>query len=104
MNISYTLLIWEEVPETRKVYLIPNSVAHKYRDLFNIAHNTFINCQKMNDGLDFLSQALLDDIEYAIKDSRYYTNACEFVKYKIDNTTPIINKKITHVYISGFYL
>ena len=105
--VESTLLIWEEVPDATKLYVIPNNVAEPRRELLDQAHGHLINDSNWdsNPGLLFLSSALMD----ASEDSA----PGEFQPYLVSSTeasrltpgmTPIKGAHITHVVFSGFLL
>lgn len=98
---KYTLLVWEVVPEDTFMYLIPNDIATKYSHFLNNAHNKFINANDMAPGLNFLCYALSDE---RCNDLEYQKYQGIFMQYKHDIKNPIVNKTITHVYLSGFML
>jgi hypothetical protein len=119
----FTLLVWEEIPEDTKLFLIPNEVIDSTRlELLKQAHNKFINQDEENDGLRFLNAALLDE-KYVNDDSMFddgYTShrdggrvyrceptpkewRCIFAKYKQDSSK-VVEADITRVIISGFIL
>lgn len=68
----YTLLVWQEIPEDTKTYLIPNEAidSNGFWDLMKTAHDKVINGDEMNDGLRFLNAALLDE-KYVNDDSMF---------------------------------
>lgn len=101
----YTLLIWEEVPETTKLYLIPNQVVDEYRPHFEDAHNHMINQVgwENNDGLRFLNTALSEAPDgEPEKGFEQYLGI--FAKYKVSLDKPLTKQNITAVYHSGFLL
>jgi hypothetical protein len=100
MDNTYTLLVWELVPEDTDLYLIPNEIADQYREYFVAAHNKQINCDDMNDGLRFLNTALGEDT--AEENFEDYLGL--FVEYKQKKSVPLTNQLITNVYLSGFVL
>lgn len=98
--MTYTLLIWQTIPENSDFYLIPNEVADKYKHFLKEAHNLFINSDDMNDGMRFLNSALGEDVpEEGFEDSLGI-----FCQYKVDIKAPILDSHITTVYLSGFVL
>ena len=98
----YTLLVWEEVPEDTKMYLIPNEVANKYRHWFEEAHGRYINRDENNDGMDFLNYALSKDKwaeGYPMEE-----HAGVLADYQVKMGSPIVDTHITSVYHSDFCL
>jgi hypothetical protein len=100
--MSYTLLVWETIPEETDFYLIPNEVAKDYEDYLKQAHHKFINAQEMNDGMAFLNTALADEDGVAEGGMCAYLGI--FKQYKVDHKKPLLDKNITAVYLSGFVL
>lgn len=98
--MSYTLLVWETIPEETDFYLIPNEVADKYRSYLEQAHHKFINAQEMNEGMAFLNTALGDEMA----EEGFCHELGTFREYKVDHHKPILDKNITAVYLSGFVL
>lgn len=58
--MPHTLLIWQEVPENTRLFLIPNEVADKFREYLTEAQNRLINSDVMNNGMRFLNTALYE--------------------------------------------
>jgi hypothetical protein len=102
---TFTLLVWEVLPEDTHFYLIPNSVADEYRHCLEQAHNRFLNCNEENEGMLFLNVALIEDPADAV-DMAFKQYAAIFAPYKqeVHHDKPIIDTYITHVYLSGFAL
>jgi len=99
--MNYTLLVWEEVPENHTFYLIPDSVVvTEFRKWLNEAHGHFINSDETNDGMKFLNTALAE----SDPEKGFETHLGIFRKYKHTSKGPIVNKHITHVYLSGFVM
>lgn len=98
------LLIWEEVPEHTKMYLIPVNVAESYKQHLEEAHNKFINSNEMNDGMRFLNMALLDEDENVADDEDFREHQGCFAEYEVDVDEPITGYNIVAVYLSGFML
>ncbi len=125
--ITYTLLIWEQVPEETTLYLIPNTKVEKDNrlELLRLAHNNYINASVENYGLRFLNAALVP-FEH-INDDEYFDDGyinklvngswtkikaheptpvkwrCVFDQYKVDSAI-IEDSHITRVIVSGFIL
>jgi hypothetical protein len=100
--MSNVLLVWEEVPEETKLYLIPGDVAAKYEHFLKDAHNNYINTVGWEDhpGLFFLNTALGEEVPEA----GYEDHLGVLRDYKVDSSTPITDADITSVYVSGFIL
>ena len=96
----YTLLIWEEVPETTSLYLIPSEEAVKYEKFLTLAHMKLYNCDEVNDGMRFVNTAL--GSEFPEPGFEEYLGI--FRNYKWDQDKPIVNKTINAVYVTGFHM
>lgn len=122
---DYTVLVYEEIPENSSIYLIPNEEVEKDNrwQLMRLAHQKFINQDESNEGMRFLSHALVD--EKHIDEDEYfddgYTNypggerilerepaprewRCVFAKYRQDADKVIEGVTVTRVIVSGFHL
>jgi hypothetical protein len=100
---QHSLLVWHLVPEQVKMYLIPNSVASKYREFLDQAHSKLINAHDMNDGLRFLNAAISEEKGFETDGFEKYEGI--FVKYERNiSQDPIVGVVITSVYSSGFIL
>jgi len=119
----FTLLVWEEIPEDTKLFLIPNNVISSTQlGLLKQANNKFINRDEENAGLRFLNAALLD--EKYINDDSYFDDGftthhggerikrceptpkkwrCVFAKY-LQDPNQIIEADISRVILSGFIM
>lgn len=100
--MSKVLLIWEEVPENTKLYLIPSDVASKYESYLKSAHGHFINASDWEEyeGLFFLNTALGEEApEEGFEDCLGI-----FRQYEVSTDQPITGETITAVYFSGFLL
>jgi|WetSurMetagenome_2_1015567.scaffolds.fasta_scaffold1443765_1 hypothetical protein len=99
---TFTLLIWEEVPEDTKLFLIPNEdLPEQYREVFTAAQDKFINS---DDDVDATNQicCMLGKPEHS--DPRHLAVAGTLCCYQLDKSEPIVGKVITHVYYTGFML
>ncbi len=98
----FTLLIWEEIPEETKFYLIPNEVAAEHEAFLKNAHHHFINEVDWNKrpGLLFLNTALGEEMPEA----GYEKYLGIFRKYETPHNKPLTGQNITTVYLSGFFL
>lgn len=124
---TYTLLIWEEIPENTSLYLIPNNIlSEEQAALLKDANGKVINCNDQCDSLDFLNVALVEE-KYK-DDEKYWANfscgggwstnmlqenKCIFAKYKVGDRESnslcprgfaILRPKITDIVMSGFAL
>lgn len=98
--MTYTLLIWEVVPERTEIYLIPSDVAKQYQRFLEEAHSRYINYDDLSEGLSFLNTALSE--KYA--EGGFEEHLGKFVPYKVDTSAPLTGTHITDVIISGFAL
>jgi len=107
---TFTLLIWEEVPENVSLYLIPNDdLTPEDVGILHKAHNNYINSvhtvARAGHALDAISNALCENPKYLGDEhpigSRY---ACAWGKYKQSPDLPIQNTMITSVIRCGFLL
>ena len=98
----HTLLIWEEVPEKTRLFVIPNEVADKYVHFLEQAHNKLINSDDSNDGMNFLNYALFTGEEEWDEKFKEYRGL--FSSYEVNLENPITDFIITSVYYSGFVL
>lgn len=98
----YTLLIWEENPDTIKLFLLPEEESKKHREYLDEAHDRMINSDYMNDGMRFLNTALSKE---ECIDSGFEQYRGIWVQYQVkDTASPILDTNITKVYKSGYIL
>lgn len=108
---TFTLLVWEEVPETTKLYLIPNSTldAEDHTTL-KTANGNYINGGTDNDdgaetALDCINNALCEDAKYLDDDHPAGSKwAQRWKDYEQGKDKPIEGVIVTHVYVCGFLL
>jgi hypothetical protein len=99
---TYTLLIWELIPEETHVYLIPNTVAENWRGELRNANHSFLNNDVETYGMSFLNAALCAD--RTCVDEGHKDVAGIFASYLQPKNWQLEDKLITHVYLSGFVL
>ena len=105
-TMTYTLLIWEEIPENNAedpsalLFMIPNEEAEPYRHYLTEAHGNYLNCSENNIGIEFVAQAVSTDSHENGMDE--YIGI--FKPYQIDKAKPIEDTFITHVYHSGWVM
>jgi hypothetical protein len=99
---TYTLLVYEMVPEDTNLYLIPNQVADQYRHFLQQAAGKFVNSDDTNDGMHFLIAATSPKKEYVDNDWTEY--GMIFHPYLLSDQSAIEDKIITAIYLSGFIL
>jgi len=109
-TLTYTLLIWEEIPESIKLVLIPNDVLGK-NDLkiFRQVHGKYINSTETSKAdekaLDRINNALCSVPEHLGKDHPIGSKwAMRFKDYIRPNEVPIEDENITRVFRMGFFL
>jgi hypothetical protein len=103
--MSYTLLIFECIPERTELYYIPNDkISAKQFEYLHQAQDKFINVDEMNDGLRFLNTALDESGEIAEEGFEEYKGC--FAEYKWEDKSEAITDRdpITNVFLSGFAL
>lgn len=101
---TYSLLIWELIPEDTTMYLIPNDEADKIRHHLDQAHRCIINVSDMNPGLEFLNLELSASVSDV--DSNLPEREGILIQYRWKYETGYlpVGIVVTHVYHSGFYL
>jgi hypothetical protein len=103
MDNTFSLVIWEIVPDDTNLYLIPNNViTDDLRRVLEGAHGKFINQDDDVEDTDKLQYALMDaDPTYEIEHKEYLGL---FVDYCVSDKSKPIVANITHVYLTGFIL
>lgn len=107
---SQSLLIWEEVPETVHLYLVPDEIiTQEQRELLKEAHQNYINARgsENNRGLAFLNAAFYGGEEgQSGVDGEFESVVGIFKNYKVENSPgqPLLGQHITNVYQAGFLL
>ena len=106
---TYTLLIWEEVPESTKVAVIPNDTldADTHAVLAR-AHGKYINSTNTppedEAALECVNLAMCSDSKYIGAEHLGSKWTMRFSSFVADSEKPITGKLITHVYRCGFLL
>jgi hypothetical protein len=110
-DTTYTLLIWEEIPETTHFVLIPNTdLDAEDLSVLRQAHGCFIDglteTETQRKALDYLNAALAMNPECLPESHPEGSKwAMRWTKYVRDaHDSPIEEKIITHVFLSGFVL
>lgn len=112
MADTYTLLIWEEIPENTRLALIPNdALDDEDRRVLRAAHGKYINSTGVSKEdlvvLDCLNNALCPKDEYLSdehpKGSKWAMRWHAYLKADEDSN-PIEGENITYVYRAGFIL
>lgn len=103
-----TLVIYEELPESQRIFLLPDDVYEKYRNYLDETHGRYVNLHDTNPGMEFLMFAVAKKIEY-VNDGNWKPIGCIFTKYEIEQaqgvpiTVPAGNV-IQRVILTGFVL
>jgi hypothetical protein len=101
MNGPYTLLIYEEVPENTRLFLIPNEEITDEQDkVLKACQNKFVNSDDHTDEMDTLSELIAKKKEHCRDGSKH---ACLWGDYEEGKEKPL-KGTITRVFISGFML
>lgn len=101
-----TILIWEDIPEKTRMFVIPEEKIAPIRHYLTEAHGNYLNCSELNPGLEFVNQAVSEyDCQCGHSDSIGL-----FLPFEVDMKHPLeyqvgeMAEFITHVYHSGFVL
>ena len=103
--MSHTLIVYEEVPETTKMYLVPNDViTDEQRAKLEKIAGTFMNTDGAVDEGMWLYNVLTAEPEYWILDSE--SNEAEFGSWARHKATTDLIKDvvITSVVLTGWVL
>lgn len=103
-----TLLVWEQLPETSSLYLIPNSeIDEEMRATLALAHGKLINCDDLTDeqseAINRLTNILSVEPEYVDKNYKGTKWDSTWAKYQLPDGEPTMTV-ITHVYKTGWVL
>jgi hypothetical protein len=99
----HTLVIWQNIPEETKLYLIPDDkISPEQRKLLEEANGKIINCDPDCEGLDFVNAAFTEDEEYS-EDLPFANNAGCFASYETSSNY-IKDVLITSVCVTGFLM
>ena len=106
---TYTLLIWEMVPDSTMLALIPNEdLTSDDIDTLRAAHGHYINTDVSavaGDALDAINNALCKNPQSLSEDhpeGSYW--AMKFKDYLVDAKDPVEGKVVTRVVLCGFVL
>lgn len=110
---TFTLLIWEEIPETTRLVLLPNSEL-KEEDvvLLRAVHRHYMNAtgteKTHEDAIEKLTNALYEDADHVYEAYKGTMWDQRFTKYIVDNdkggASAIEGVIITNVYRTGWYI
>lgn len=98
--MSNVLIVWVELPERVKFYVVPEEVAKPHVNLLKLAHGKYLNCDDSNEGLEFLNIALSEKREHCNGEA----HACLFSEYERDDEFGPIDETISLVIHSGFVI
>jgi hypothetical protein len=104
MEETFTLLLWELLPEDVFIYVIPNSViTEDQREILENSHKRIINSDEDIEDSLILNDMLAEEKKYCNSeiDEKYH---CIWGQYKEECSKPLKDKVITNVYWSGFYI
>jgi len=97
----HTLVIWQNIPEETKLYLIPDDeISTEQRKLLKEANGKFINSDPCCEGLDFVNAAFSED---EFEDHPFADQACCFASYETSSNR-IKDVLITSVCVTGIFL
>jgi hypothetical protein len=101
-ELTYTLIIWQEIPENCKLYLVPNElITPEHAQLIAEANGKIINADDDCDGLLFLNAAI-SEVQFD-EDLQFHEQCGLYVNLEVDALS-IKNVKITSVCLTGFLL
>lgn len=101
-ELTYTLIIWQLIPEDCKLYLVPNElISPEHAQLIAEANGKLINADDDCDGLLFLNAAFSE--EQFDEDLQFHEQCGVYVDLEVDALS-IKNVKITSVCLAGFVL
>lgn len=107
--VPSTLLIWEQVPESTDLYVIPNdTLDDDAREVLTRAHGYYINGDTpplSGIAINCISAALTDNPDHLPDEHAPGSKwAQRWSTYKQDPKTPLAGTHITHVVRCGFLL
>lgn len=103
---SYTLLVYNQIPDYLDFYLIPNKEITGHQLILLIeAHDKLVNSDDVNSGMEFLMAALCEKEENCNPDVPKEWH-CVWNKYKVTNPLHLssLTGTISRVIKSGFIL
>lgn len=113
---TFTLLIWEEIPERTRIFFIPNEgiIDERLRKVLDKANGQIINTADMEtDAAEVLNLLLTskypptkDDLEHMVDWSSAWLGLFEQMEVKLPSLGNLgpDGKVVTHVYLSGFMM
>ena len=98
---STTLIIWQNVPEDCKLYLVPDvKITPEQRALVSHANGKLLNCSEDTDGLDFLLAALSE----SVYEGQPYSESVGIWKGFAIEAEDVDGALITQICLTGFLL
>ncbi len=99
--MSSTLLIYEEVPEKTKLFVIPNSeITEQQRAWLKECQNRFINSDDENDGMLFINTAISNEKP----EEGFEAFRAIWKDKEVSVEAPLTDANITNVYVTGFVM
>ena len=99
--MSYSLLIYEEVPENTRLFIIPNEkITDEQQAVLEACHNKFVNQDDQTEEMDVLAELICKEKKHCRKGA---THACQWAGYEHSNDQPL-KYTVTRIFISGFIL
>jgi hypothetical protein len=98
MGPGAILLIWEEVPDSTKMFLFENLTQEQY-DKICSAHGTFINLDNEGDGVRFVNEYIFD-----AENGKYRFEPILDAQNNITNGKPLYMDRPVTVVWCGFML
>lgn len=100
-----TLIIYEMIPETTQIYLVPDKViTAEQRDFLKQAAGQLINADDDNDGMQFLNNALAPKLEHCSSEAPDEWKTI-WAKYLIEDKSVVLSPlNVTSFVWTGFVL
>ncbi len=103
---TYTLVIWEEVPENIQLWLIPDkAINDEDRKVLDEAQITYINSDENIEATKLLSDAFASEKDNCQDPGSIW--ACRWKQYFYGDrakAAPIKDVKVSHVYLTGWFM
>lgn len=104
---SYTLIVYEEIPENTKLFLVPNDeINSKQREMLAKVAGCFINTETQIDECNWLSNILCKKKSHCARWSNDddHSDWCAWSKHQKESDVQIEGVVITNVIVTGFVL
>ncbi len=100
--MNKTLIVYNMCPESVNFYAVPDdALTDEHVRLLTLAQNLMVNCDKPNEGTDFVTNALSSKKEYCSDDCPEEYKCC-LAAYQVDDT--LAAGPFTRVFYTGFAL